>query len=169
MLHAEVAMLLGVSFLWDSDRRLDTRSLVSVLALVGSFLGGLCIGSFLDTYTLNSLKRHEKRTYVLEHHTFLVKVELILPGMWAHPKNVICQISLSEWYIHGICTGLGTQGVEPARQLCSLGVELFYMLHKLTYTDVLGLLEHVHDVVPLLLSRVVGKHGEKVEHHKVIK
>jgi hypothetical protein len=52
--------------------------------------------------------------------------------------------------------------------MCDVGVELFYMLHKLTHDDVLGFLEHVCDVVPLLLSHVVGEHGEKVEHHAVI-
>jgi hypothetical protein len=38
MLLAEVAMLLGASFLWDSGRRLSTRSHISFLALVGNFL-----------------------------------------------------------------------------------------------------------------------------------
>ncbi len=42
------------------------------------------------------------------------------------------------------------------------------MLHKLTNADMLGLLEHIHDVAPFLLSRVIGEHGEKVEHHTVI-
>jgi hypothetical protein len=42
------------------------------------------------TYMLNSLKRQEKQTHVHGSHTFLVKVELILPHMWAHPKNVTC-------------------------------------------------------------------------------
>ncbi len=84
-----------------------------------------------------------------------MKVELILPHMWAHPKNVTCQISLSKLYIHVNCTGLGAWAVEPARHLCDVGHELFYMLHKLRYTDALWLLEHVPDIVPLLLSRVV--------------
>ena len=44
MLLAEIAILLGASFLWDSGHRLGTISLVSFLNLVGSFLGGLCIG-----------------------------------------------------------------------------------------------------------------------------
>ncbi len=35
MLLAEVALLLDVSFLGDSGRRLSTRSLVSFLALIG--------------------------------------------------------------------------------------------------------------------------------------
>jgi hypothetical protein len=107
--------------------------------------------------------------YVHRHHTFLVKIELILPCMWAHPKNATHQISLGKCYIHGNRTGLGTQAVEPARQLRNVGVELFYMLHKLMHTNVPGLLEHICDIVPLLLNRVVGKHGKKVEHHAVIK
>jgi hypothetical protein len=60
MLLAKVAMLLSASSLGDSGHRLITRSLVSFLAFVGSFLVGLCIGSFLGTHALNSLERHEK-------------------------------------------------------------------------------------------------------------
>jgi hypothetical protein len=68
-------------------------------------------------------------------------------------------------YVHGNCAGLGAQAVIPARQLCNhVGVKLLHMLHKLTNADALGLLEHVCDVVPLLLSRIVGEHGEKVGH-----
>jgi hypothetical protein len=70
--------------------------------------------------------------------------------------------------IHKKCTWLGTWAVVSAGQLCNVGVVLFYMLHKLMHADVLGFLEHVCDVVPFLLSRVVGKKGEKVEHHAVI-
>ncbi len=68
-----------------------------------------------------------------------------------------------------IILGLASWAVVPVGQLRNVGVELFYMLHKLTHTDALGFLEHVHDVVPFLLSCVVGKHDEKVEHHAVIK
>jgi hypothetical protein len=50
----------------------------------------------------------------------------------------------------------------------NVGVELFYTLHKLMHADTLGFLEHVHDVVLLLLSCIIGKHSEKVEHHAVI-
>jgi hypothetical protein len=88
MFLAEVAMLLGANLLWDSGRRLSTRSLVSFCALVGSFLVGLCIGFFLCTYVLNSLERHQKQSDAYGSHTFLVKVELVLPHQWAHPKNV---------------------------------------------------------------------------------
>jgi hypothetical protein len=49
MLLAEVAMLLGASFLGDSGRRLSTRSLVSFLALIEGFLVGSCVGLFLCT------------------------------------------------------------------------------------------------------------------------
>jgi hypothetical protein len=57
ILLAEVPMLLGTSFLGDSGRRLSTRSLVSFLTLVGSFLIGLYIGLFLGTYVLYNLQR----------------------------------------------------------------------------------------------------------------
>ena len=46
MLLAEVAMILGASFLGNLACRLGTRPLVSILTLVRSLLVGLCIGSF---------------------------------------------------------------------------------------------------------------------------
>ncbi len=60
------------------------------------------------------------------------------------------------------------RAVVPAGQLCSVGVELLYMLYKLIYANPLGLLEHVGKVLLFLLSHVVWKHGEKVEHYTVI-
>jgi hypothetical protein len=42
---------------------------------------------------------------------------------------------------------------------------MLHMLHKLMHADALGFHEHICRVVPSLLSRVVGEHGEKVEHH----
>jgi hypothetical protein len=78
MLLAEVAMLLGASFLGVSSHRLSTRSLVSFLALVTSFLVGLHVGLFLCTYALYSLKRHKKQMHVHGSHTFLVKIEMVL-------------------------------------------------------------------------------------------
>ncbi len=111
---AEVAMLLKANFFGDSGRRLHTRSLVSFLALVGSFLVGFCIGLFLCTYALYSLKKHEKQTHVHGSHTFLVKVEMILPRKWAHSKSVNCQICLGHWYVCGNWFWLGTGAVEPA-------------------------------------------------------
>ena len=90
MFFAQVAMLLGTSFLWNFVSRLRTGSLASFLAFCRSFLCGLCIGigSFLGTYAHDSLKALKKRTHVHVIQSFLVKVELILPLMWAHPKNV---------------------------------------------------------------------------------
>ncbi len=122
---------------------------------VQSFLVRRSVGSFLVTHMLNSLERQEKWTHVHGSHTFLVKVELILPHVW-HSKNVTCQISLSKGCIHGNCGCLHARAVVPAGQLWVLGVELLHTLHKLTNADALGFLEHVHDVVPLLLSRTVG-------------
>jgi hypothetical protein len=60
---AEVAMLLGASFLGNLSRILGTRPLIFFLALVRRLLVGLCIGSFLVTYTLNSLDRQEKQIH----------------------------------------------------------------------------------------------------------
>jgi hypothetical protein len=39
----------------------------------------------------------------------------------------------------------------------------------LTNADAMGLLEHIHYVLPLLLNRIIGEDGEKVEHHAAIK
>jgi hypothetical protein len=100
-------MLLSASFLEDSGRRLSTRSLVSVLALVGSFLVGLWVELFLGIYMLDSLERHKRQMYVHGSHTFLVKVELVLAHKWGHLNNMTCQISLGKWYVHGNFTGLG--------------------------------------------------------------
>jgi hypothetical protein len=114
MLLTEVAMLLGASFLGDSCHRLVTRSLISFFALFGSFLFGLCVGLFLYTYALYSLERHKMQMHVHGSHTFLVKVEIVLPHKWPFPKNVTCQISLSERYFHRSHTGLGTGTLVPA-------------------------------------------------------
>jgi hypothetical protein len=69
------------------------------------------------------------------------------------------------WYDAGIVAWT----VVPAWQLRNVGVELLYALYKLMYANLLGLLECVGKVVLLLLSCIVGKHGEKVEHHEVNK
>jgi hypothetical protein len=50
-----------------------------------------------------------------------------------------------------------------------VGVVLLHMMHKLMHADALGLLELIYQVVPFLLSCIVGEQGEKVEHHAVIK
>ncbi len=109
-----------------------------------------------------------KQTYVHGSHTFLVKVELILPPVWAHPKNLTHKISLSKSYIYGNPSGLGAWAVVPARQMCNVGVELLHTLHKMTNADLFGLLEHVCYVVLLCSAALLGN-GEKVEHHAVIK
>ncbi len=62
MLLAEVAMFLGASFLGDPGLRFCIRPLVSFLALVRSFLIGLCVGSFRGTYALNSQETEEANT-----------------------------------------------------------------------------------------------------------
>jgi hypothetical protein len=74
-------MFLSASFLGNPAHGIGARSLVTFVAFVKSFHVGLCIGSFLGTYALNSLERQEKQTHVHGCHTFLVKVELILPRM----------------------------------------------------------------------------------------
>ncbi len=169
MLLADIVMLLGASFLWVSGRRFSTWLLVAFLCLVGSFLARLCIGLILRTYALNSLKRRKKQMHVYRSHTFLVKVVLVLSLEWTHPENVTCQVSLGEQNIHQSSHGIDTWAVVKAWQLHDVGNELFHMLHKLMHVKALELHEHFHDIVSSLLSRVAGKHGEKVEQHTIIK
>jgi hypothetical protein len=56
-------------------------------------------------------------------------------------------------------------GCSTSRELQDVGVELLHMLHKLTNADPLGFLEHVRDIVPLLLSHAIGEHSEEVKHN----
>jgi hypothetical protein len=57
------------------------------------------------------------------------------------------------------CAGLGAWAIVAARQQHNVGVKLPHTLHKLTNADVLWLLEHIRDVVLLLISRIIGEHG----------
>jgi hypothetical protein len=98
-----------------------------------------------------------------------VKVVLILPRVGTHSKNVTQQISLGKGHVHENHVCLHAWAVVPAGQLQDVGIKLFHVLHKLKKADALGFLQHVRDVVPLLLCHVVGEHGEKVEHHTVVK
>jgi hypothetical protein len=140
MLLAKVAMFLCTSFLWNSGLSVSTRSLCPLFLGVQSFLVWRSIGSFLATYTLNSLKRQEKQIHVHGSPTFLVKVELILPQVWAHLENVSCQTSLGKGHVHGNCGRLHVWAVVPAEQLQDVVVELLHMLHKLTNADAQGFL-----------------------------
>jgi hypothetical protein len=171
-LLAKVAVFLGTSFLWDSGIVVSTRSLRTLLLAEQKFLVARSVGffgSFLATYTFDSLERQKMRTHVHRSPTFLVKIVLILPRVGTHWENLTRQISLGKGHIHGNRVCLHAWAVVPAGQLQDLGIELFHTLYKLTNADALGLLQHIRDVVPLLLCRVVGEHGEKVEHHTVIK
>jgi hypothetical protein len=118
---------------------------------------------------LNSFQRSEKQTHIHRTHAFLKEVVLVLPLVRTHPENVTCQISLSERNIHWCHTIIVAQAVVPAGQLRNVGVELLYALYKLMYVNLLGLLEHVGKVVLFLLSRIFGKHAERVEHDAVVK
>ncbi len=161
-------MLLGVSFLQDSGRRFGTMLLIAFLALVGSFLG-LCTGLLLHTCALNSLKKHKEKTHVQRSHTTLMEVVLVLPLEWIHPKNVSPQFSLGEQNVHRNHSGIGTWAVVEAWLLCNVGIELLHTMHKLMHADMLGLLENICETILLLLSRVDGKHGEKVKQHAIFK
>jgi hypothetical protein len=61
-----------------------------------------------------------------------------------------------------------TQAVVSAGQLHDVGIELLYALYELMYANPLGLLEHIGKVVFFLLSCVVWKHSEKVEHNSFV-
>ncbi len=55
-----------------------------------------------------------------------------------------------------------------ARHLSNVGVELLYLMYKLTYIDALGHLKYICDVVLILLCHVDEKHGEQVEVHAIV-
>jgi hypothetical protein len=171
MLLAQVAVFLGRYLLWDSGTMVSTRLLRTLLLAVQSFLVARrvgFVGSFPATYALNRLERQKERAHVHRSTTFLVKVVMILLRVGTHSENMTRQISLGEGHVHGNCVLFHAWAVVPAGQLRDVGIELFHMLHKLTNADVLGFLQHVRDVVPLLLCRVVGEHGEKVEPDTVL-
>ncbi len=98
-----------------------------------------------------------------------MEVVLVLPLEGTHSENVTPQFSLGEQNVCRNGLGIGTWAVVEAWQLHNVGVELLHTMHKLMHADALGLLEHVCDVILLLLSRVDWKHGEKVEQHAIIK
>ncbi len=97
-----------------------------------------------------------------------MKVVLILLRVQTHLENVTRPISLGEQNICRCHTGIVAQAVVQAGQLRNVGIELLYALYKLTYANPLGLLEHIGKVVFFLLSRIVWKHSDKVEHDAVI-
>jgi hypothetical protein len=97
-----------------------------------------------------------------------LQVVLILPLVRTHPENVTCQISLGEWNIRQHHTGDVAWAVVPAEKLHNVGIELLYALYELAYANPLGLLEHIGKVLLLLLSCIVGKHSEQVEHEAVV-
>jgi hypothetical protein len=169
MLLAQVAMFLGTYLFWDSGT-FSIRLLRTLLLAVQRFLVarrvGL-LGSFPATYALDSLKRLMEQMHIHGSTTFLVKVVLVLPRVGTHSENVTRQISLGEGQVHRNRVGLHAWAIVPAEQLQDVGIELFHTLHKLMNADALGFLQHVRDVVPLLLCCVVGEHGEKVEHGTV--
>jgi hypothetical protein len=106
---------------------------------------------------LVSLKEYFCKSSISTYLVFLVVSHLITASSFF----------ASILTIHGNRVGLHTWAVVPAGQLQDVGIELFHTLHKLTNADTLGFLQHVPDVVPLLLCHVVGEHGEKVEHDTV--
>ncbi len=146
----------------------STGLLSSCLVLVRSFLSGLRMGFLGGTHMLNSLERNLKIMHVHWSHALFLQVELILPLVRTHPENVTPQISLGERNVCRCHSGDVARAVVPAGQLRNVGVELLYALYKLACANPLGLFEHVGKVVLLLLSCVVGKHSEKVEHDTVI-
>jgi hypothetical protein len=134
-----------------------------------SFLAGLSMGFPRGTYALNSLEKSFKRMHVHGSHPFFLQVILILTLVRTHLKNSTCQISLGEWNICWCHASIVAWAVVPVGQLRNVGVELLYVLYELTYTNPLGLLEHVGKVMLFLLSCVVWKHSEKVKHNAVVK
>jgi hypothetical protein len=168
MFLAQLARLLKMDLLVSLLCVTITGRLGSCLVLVGSFLTRWCIGFLRGTYTLKIFKRSLRRMHVHGSHTLFLQVVLILPLVWTHPENVTCQISLRERNICQHHTSIVAWAVVPAGQLHNVGVELLYALYELTYANPLGLLEHVGKVVFFLISCVVWKHSEKVEHNAFV-
>ncbi len=165
MFLAQLARLLKTDFLMSLLHGTITEPLGSCLVLVRGLLAGWRVGFLGGTYVLDSFERSLKRTHVHGSHTLFLQVVLILPLVQTHPENVTCQISLGEWNICRCHASIVTWAVVPAGQLHKVGVELLYVLKDLTYANPLGLLEHIGKVVFFLLSCVVWKHSEKVEHN----
>jgi hypothetical protein len=151
-LLAEFAGLLELDFLGNLLLGFSTGPLGSCLILVRRFLAGLRMGFLRGTHALNSLERRLNRTHVHGSHPLFLQVVLILPLVRAHLENVTCQISLREQNIRRCHAGIVAWAVVLAGQPHNIGVELLYVLYKLTYINPLGLLEHVGKVVILLLS-----------------
>jgi hypothetical protein len=169
MFLAQLPRLREMDFLVSLLCGTITGRLGSCLVLVRRFLAGWRMGFLMGTHALISFERSLKRTHVHGYHTLFLQVVLVLPLVRTHPENVTCQISLGEWNIRWRHTSNVAWAVVPAGQLCDIGVELLYALYELTYANPLGLLEHIGKVVFFLLSCVVGKHSEKVEHNAFIK
>ncbi len=98
-----------------------------------------------------------------------MQVVLILSLVRTHPENMTCQISFGERNICQCHASIVAWAVIPAGQLHDVGIELLYLLYKLTYANLLGLLENVGKVTLFLLSCVVWKHSEKVKQNAVVK
>ncbi len=165
---AQLARLLVTDFLVSLLRGTITGPLGSCLVLMRSFLARWRMGFLMGTYVLDSFKRSLKRSHVHGSHTLFLQIILVLPLVQTHPKNVTRQISLGERNILWHHASNVAQAVIPAGQLRDGGVELLYALYKLAYANPLGLLEHIGKVVLFLLSCVVGKHSEKVEHNTFV-
>ncbi len=168
MFLAQLARLFKTDFLVSLLCGTITGPLGSCLVLVRSFLAGWCISFLRGTSALDSFERSLKRTQVHGSHTLFLQVVLVLPLVRTHPENVTCQISLGEWNICRHHASVVTRAVTPAGQLHGIDIELLYALYELMYANPLGLFEHVGKVVFFLLSCVVLKHSEKVEHNAFV-
>ena len=86
MLLAKVTVFLGTSFPRDSGTLPVPGRYVPFFIAVRRFFVARSdgpVGSFLATYALGCLERQKERTHVHMSPTFLVKVGLILPRVWA--------------------------------------------------------------------------------------
>jgi hypothetical protein len=169
MFLAQLARLLERDFLVSLLCCTITGPLGSCLVFVRSFLARWRVGLLMGTYTLDSFERSLKRTHVHVSHTLFLQVVLVLPLVQTHPENVTCKISLVERNIRRRHTSNVAQAVVPSGQLHDVGVKLLSTLYQLVYANPLGLLEHVGKVVLFLLSWVVRKHSEKVDHTAFVK
>ncbi len=169
MILADVAMLLKANFF-------GTLAIDSVPGLLFSFL--LLLEAFLLDCALDFSCAHTRSITSRDIRSECMS-SWVIPFLWrlkwsCHVSGHIQRTWLARsalvngmfmefyWAWHWGCR----------TSMVVVGCRSWAVIHaaQTDHADVLGFLKHVCDVVPLLLlSRVVGKHGEKVDHHAVVK
>ncbi len=69
-----------------------------------------------------------------------MEIVLVLPMDQTHPQYLTPQLSLCKWNVLQLGSGIEAGAVVEARHLCNVGIELLFMMYKMTHADTLGLL-----------------------------